>query len=83
MASDVQFSSSCYPPGPRCPGPGYIEVHVSSITREAYNFYLSRRRYYESTDNPFAEPAPVVSNVRSGYGLFGGATDATYRIRIF
>ena len=83
MASDVQFSSSCYPPGPRCPGPGYIEVHVSSITREAYNFYLSRRRYYESTNNPFAEPAPVVSNVRSGYGLFGGATDATYRIRIF
>ena len=58
-------------------------MHVSSITPEAYNFYLSRRRYYDSDGNPFAEPAPLASNVRPSYGLFGGATDVTYRIRIF
>ena len=81
LASDVSFQSSCYQNG--CPQPGYLEVYVSSITPEAYNFYLSRRRYYDSNDNPFAEPAPLASNVRAGYGLFGGAADATYRIRIF
>ena len=81
LSTDVRFSSNCFQG--TCPPPGYIEVHVSSITPEAYNFYLSRRRYYDSDGNPFAEPAPLASNVRSGYGLFGGATDVTYRIRIF
>ncbi|GAB3580345.1 DUF4249 domain-containing protein [Hymenobacter daeguensis] len=82
LTSDVRFYSSCYPPSSNCPQPGYIEVYVSSITPEAYNFYLSRRRYYDSDGNPFAEPAPLASNVRNGYGLFGGATDVTYRIAL-
>ena len=56
---------------------------MSSITKEACDFYLSRRRYLDSDGNPFAEPAPLASNVRGGYGLFAGAADATYRIRIF
>ena len=58
-----------------------VEV-VSSITVDDYNFYLSRRRYADSHGNLFAEPAPLAGNVRNGYGLFGGATDATYRIRL-
>jgi hypothetical protein len=82
LNSDVRYYSSCYPPSPNCPQPGYIEVHVSSVTKETYDFYLSRRRYYDSDGNPFAEPAPLASNVRTGYGLFGGATDATYRIQL-
>jgi len=82
LSSDVRYYSSCYPPGPSCPQPGYMEVYVSSITKEAYDFYLSRRRYYDSDGNPFAEPAPVVSNVRNGYGIFGGATDVIYRIQL-
>ena len=81
LSTDVRFYGNCF--RGVCPPPGYIEVHVSSITPEAYNFYLSRRRYYDSDGNPFAEPAPLASNVRPGYGLFGGATDVTYRIRIF
>ncbi|GAB3855616.1 hypothetical protein GCM10028822_26750 [Hymenobacter terrigena] len=80
LASDVQFYNYCSQPG--CPQPGVIEVTVSSITKDAYDFYLSRRRYYDSNNNPFAEPAPLASNVRPGYGLFGGATDATYRIQL-
>jgi len=81
LTTDVRFYSNCFQGN--CPLPGYIEVHVSSITPEAYNFYLSRRRYYDSDGNPFAEPAPLASNVRAGYGLFGGATDVSYRIKIF
>ncbi|MGY3089856.1 hypothetical protein ACVWYF_002904 [Hymenobacter sp. UYAg731] len=80
LASDVAFYNYCYQPG--CPQPGFIEVTVSSITKDAYDFYLSRRRYYDSDGNPFAEPAPLASNVRPGYGLFGGAADATYRIQL-
>ena len=83
LSADVRFSASYSCAQGNCPPPGYIEVYVSSITAEAYNFYLSRRRYRDSQDSPFAEPAPLASNVRNGYGLFGGATDATYRIRLF
>ena len=79
LATDVQYRSGCYSPG-ACPQPAFIEVTVSSITIDAYSFYLSNRRYYGSDGNPFAEPAPLAGNVRQGYGLFGGAADATYRI---
>lgn len=79
LTTDVRFYNiACYQG--ICLQPGYIEVYVSSITADAYNFYLSRRRYFDSADNPFAEPAPLASNVRADYGLFGGATDVKYRI---
>ncbi len=83
MVSDVFFYQTCNQNG-GCPPqtPGYLEVHVSSLTKDAYEFYLSRRRYYDSNGNPFAEPAPLASNVKNGYGLFAGSTDVTYRIRL-
>ncbi|MCI1189480.1 DUF4249 domain-containing protein [Hymenobacter sp. DH14] len=81
LATDVRYSTGCYSQGP-CPQPAFIEVTVSSLTADTYNFYLSNRRYYDSDGNPFAEPAPLAGNVRQGYGLLGGATDATYRIRL-
>ena len=79
LATDIRYNIGCYTQGP-CPRPAFIEVTVSSLTADTYNFYLSNRRYYDSDGNPFAEPAPLAGNVRSGYGLLGGAADATYRI---
>lgn len=81
LGTDVllQYEGS-YNSGGSYPQPGYIEVIVSSITPDTYRFYQSLQRYYDTDGNPFAEPAPLVSNVRPGYGLFGGATDVTYRI---
>ncbi len=81
LAADVRYNTGCFSQGP-CSPPAFIEVTVSSITADSYNFYLSNRRYYDASDSPFAEPAPLASNVRNGYGLFGGATDATYRIAL-
>ncbi|SFQ59279.1 DUF4249 domain-containing protein [Hymenobacter arizonensis] len=81
LTSDVRLlGRTCFRGS--CSAPAFIEVHIASITAEAYNFYLSRRRYFDSDGNPFAEPAPLASNVRSGYGLLGGAADVTYRIRL-
>ena len=81
LSADARYNTGCFSQG-QCPQPAFIEVTVSSLTTDTYNFYLSNRRYYDSNDNPFAEPAPLAGNVRNGYGLFGGATDATYRIRL-
>ena len=81
LSTNVQFYNyDCYLG--TCDPPGFIEVVVSSITAEAYNFYLARRRYQDSDGNPFAEPAPLPSNVHPGYGLFGAATDVKYRIAL-
>ncbi|HEX8429144.1 DUF4249 domain-containing protein [Hymenobacter sp.] len=71
-----------YDPASTYSKPGFIEIIVSSITPEAYRFYQSLQRYYDTDGNPFAEPAPLFSNVRPGYGLFGGSTDVTYRIAL-
>ena len=84
LNSNISFYRQSYCPDPRtCAEPGYLEVTISKITADSYNFYQSQRRYNDADGNPFAEPAPLASNLQTGYGLFGGATDATYRIRLF
>jgi hypothetical protein len=65
-----------------CPIASYLEVTISTLTPDAYRFLLSKRRYIDSDGNPFAEPAPLYSNIKAGYGLFGGATEVSYRIKL-
>lgn len=62
--------------------PAYLEVIVSSLPAATYEFYQSIQRYYDTDGSPFAEPAPLHSNVTGGYGLFGGATDVKLRIKL-
>ena len=64
------------------PPPAYLELTVSSIPASSYEFYQSVQRYRDANDNPFAEPAPLRSNVQGGYGLFGGSTDVTLRLKL-
>ncbi len=80
--SDVvlAYTGKYDPQHPTPPAPAFIEVIVSSISADAYDFYQSVQRYYDTEGNPFAEPAPLHSNVTPGYGLFGGATDVSFRI---
>lgn len=60
--------------------PGQLEVTVSRCTRDTYEFWLSRRRYFDTQGNPFAEPAPLRSNIDGGFGIFGGVTDGSVRV---
>jgi hypothetical protein len=62
------------------PKPAFVEIIVSSLTPDAYRFHQSLQRYFDTDGNPFAEPAPLFSNLRPGYGIFGGSTDARLRI---
>jgi len=70
------------PQHPTPPPPAYLEITVSSLPSATYEFYQSVQRYYDTNGNPFAEPAPLRSNLAGGYGLFGGATDTRLRIRL-
>ena len=55
------------------PGSGRVSrpyVHVISITKDHFKFTKSFNLYWNTEDNPFAEPVNVFTNVRNGYGVF-------------
>jgi hypothetical protein len=76
------YSGPYDPQRPTIPRPAYLEITVSSLPSTTYDFYQSVQRYYDTNGNPFAEPAPLRSNIQGGYGLFGGATDTKFRISL-
>jgi hypothetical protein len=84
FSNDITYSygGPYDPQHPTPPLPTFLEIIVSSLPADTYNFYQSVQRYYDTDGNPFAEPAPLRSNVAGGYGLFGGATDTRLRIRL-
>ncbi|WP_210463423.1 DUF4249 domain-containing protein [Rufibacter roseolus] len=58
--------------------PKYIEITLQHLTSDLYLYERSKNNYQE--DNPFAEPLNLHSNIRNGYGNFGGITATKYRI---
>lgn len=86
LSTNIAYSdvSNYYCPDPTyCPPPpAHLEVRVSSLSPATYRFYQSRRQYDENDGNPFAEPTSLISNISPGYGLFGGVTDAVYRLKL-
>jgi hypothetical protein len=51
-------------------------IRVSRITEAYFKFVKSYNVYYNSSDNPFAEPSNVYTNVKNGYGVFATFTEA-------
>lgn len=56
-------------------------VKVFRITEDQFKFIKSMDAYDASTENPFAEPANVFTNVRNGYGIFSISTVAVDTLR--
>lgn len=56
-------------------------VKLNRITEEYFKYVKSYNLYYNASDNPFAEPVNVFSNVRNGYGLFTTFTAAVDTLR--
>ena len=48
----------------------YPFVNLCHVTPQFYQFVKSFRGAQNASDNPFAEPFNVVSNVKGGYGVF-------------
>ncbi len=56
-------------------------IHVVRITKDHFKFMKSFSLYWNTEDNPFAEPVNVFSNVRNGYGVFSAYTKVTDTLR--
>jgi hypothetical protein len=57
----------------------YVRVH--RITEDYFKYVKSYNVYYNASDNPFAEPSNVFSNVKNGYGIFSAYTVASDTLR--
>jgi hypothetical protein len=60
----------------------YLELGLRSISESMFTYQLSLNRYYETKDNPFAEPTILYTNFKGGYGLFSLASKRTKKIKI-
>ena len=56
-------------------------IKVYRITEEYFKFVKSYNVYYNASDNPFAEPANVFTNVKNGFGTFSAFTMAVDTLR--
>lgn len=71
------------------PGMGYgntdpqEEYHLifSRINEGYYQYILSADKNHTYSDNPFAEPTSLFSNVAGGYGVLGASASVMVRIR--
>lgn len=45
-------------------------VEINNITEEYYKYRRSIEQYNRATDNPFAEPVSIFTNVKNGFGIF-------------
>jgi hypothetical protein len=63
----------------RPPSRPYVKVY--QVTQDYFKYVKSLSAYQNSSDNPFAEPINVYSNVANGYGIFSANTVAVDTIR--
>lgn len=57
----------------------YYDVFLYNCNEPYYNFHKSLINY--TGDNPFAEPTPIYSNVKGGFGCFGAYTRSMIRYK--
>jgi hypothetical protein len=53
-------------------------LHVKALSYDLYKYYLTHDLQYELSEDPFAQPFNVHSNVRQGFGIFGGYAEMVY-----
>jgi len=62
---------------------GNVQVEVRTISPEYYNYFESLSRQLLNSQDPFAEPIQVFSNVDGGLGNFSSYNVAIYEIGLF
>lgn len=60
-----------------------LSLSVMKINEDYQEYYNSLNAYYQTYQNPLAEPSPIYSNVEGGYGVFAGTNYTTRKIRLF
>jgi hypothetical protein len=56
-------------------------IRLNRITEDHFRYIKSYALYENASDNPFAEPVNVYTNVKNGYGIFAGYAAAVDTVR--
>ena len=59
----------------------YVVLNVAALSPDMYDYLVSVRRYDTASENPFAEPVTIHSNMDPGYGIFAGRHENTFVVR--
>ena len=62
--------------------PSNIYLKVMTVTKEYYDYHRSVSLQTTSSQGPFEEPVPIVSNIERGQGLFSASTVTLDSIRV-
>jgi len=62
---------------------GNVRVEVRTVTPEYYKYFVSLSKQLLTSQDPFAEPIQVFSNVDGGLGNFSAYSVAIYEIALF
>ncbi len=57
---------------------GGFKIEIRSLSEEYYNYLYSTNLQESITEDPFAEPVQIFSNVENGLGIFGGYNIQTF-----
>ena len=49
-----------------------LQIHLYRVTEETYKYLISVRKFQYADGDIFSEPVKVFSNIKNGYGIFGG-----------
>jgi hypothetical protein len=60
---------------------GFYILKFSTISHEYFKYQTSMVRMWNAQGNPFAEPAPVFTNVKQGLGIFAGKITVDYQFK--
>ncbi|MDQ3190127.1 MAG: DUF4249 domain-containing protein [Bacteroidota bacterium] len=55
-----------------------IFLNIASVSKEHYLYKTSLTVHNQTANNPFAEPAPVYTNVKNGLGIFASKNSKFY-----
>jgi hypothetical protein len=58
-----------------------LTFSASIISKELFNYLKSRQESLDNSGNPFSEPVLVTSNVKNGYGVLGGKSNVTFKVK--
>lgn len=55
-----------------------LQIHLYRCTEETYKYLISVRKFQYADGDIFSEPVKVFSNIKNGYGIFGGTYQSLF-----
>jgi hypothetical protein len=63
-------------------GVSTLQIELLNISKEYYDYATSLAKSNEASDNPFAEPVPIYTNVKNGLGCFAGFNQSVLVLKV-